>query len=1193
MTGRIGAFARDRRARIPFAVIALLLLVSSGTFVVHLHEGGDTAPAFETDRAMDQTEGAARTALSQALADASERAAAQPLTEPSDTPYGRVLDANESDEPFDRYLETLVYLETAENLDTVGQRVGDTETSVAVPEIAGPHGFASALDRVTVRNGEEHADIEPGVIEAEIENVTIVATRNGREIDRRTVTLTVATATPLYQLHDRTSTFQERLEAGITEPGFSQRFNAYIYALGWARGYAQYAGAPVTEVIANRHVVPAANDAVYRTQKDVFGSPDPDLSNTVRRGWLCMAMHDAEGLYGGLSGRETSYAGDLCDASGLLFGDQATGELPESPGVMDVLGKAPGMGAEHTIGVNRTAYLPLREMVAGSGKHSLDSVIDRVFEVEAETSHSVRTVSEPSFSHDPPRPYEFGRSSVVGTTNERTTVDVHRLAESEDDERYYEIEGTVRLRLNQTKEHTYRDGDRLHETTTSARGTRVIEFELSIEEGETSPNASIDQYNREGASQVRITQEHTYGPGPSNSRASESPTIPTGPTPAGYRNYGDVGEKALIAYFGSGDENRETSQRPTAADVEAVFEESWSDARQAQDLAFPGRRVVSVDPPARTDLERLLVRDLTGIQENASEITHTFERRDVLHDGSGTGPYGELIAKVGRAKRAYLDRERPYANVGQKAVYEARYVYFEALESDLERLEATHGAAMDELDAKLSDVGIERALSYLQQGVTATPPDPVPLESSSLTDTVTYDVSGSPTYLVAENVTTEEVPAVGNDVEAFAPLAVRNRNYFGTSYREVADGLLSRLAGVIGIGSPDAEMTFGMASDALRSSQLATEAARDGDYGDELAFEQLTGVLRANLDEAISEFESELADQIAFRLYPDSVVDACAPSGCSRNQRAELESAHPESVRCNRGGCEFDVDVPDDCHGDLCAFEEGSAGQRARPAIQRAVEAAVGEYSDSTEATAEAIDSGKLNGRIVDAVFHELNDTRERPAYAREMDAQQWRAVIESATRPAAMTAANEGSITVSDADLVEDLDSEIRRALGNVSEDVLRDRVSDRTDGTDPDLETYDDWIQGVDSSVRVPAGMPLLPYPNLWFATVNVWDVELEGEYARFEVSANVGSPETAGTTSYVREESSVDVEIGGEPRRLGSVEPISFSGRSLLVVVVPPGGIGVGDRDGDDPECSPTWPVAGDVSDGEIQCGGEPWR
>jgi hypothetical protein len=74
-------------------------------------------------------------------------------------------------------------------------------------------------------------------------------------------------------------------------------------------------------------------------------------------------------------------------------------------------------------------------------------------------------------------------------------------------------------------------------------------------------------------------------------------------------------------------------------------------------------------------------------------------------------------------------------------------------------------------------------------------------------------------------------------------------------------------------------------------------------------------------------------------------------------------------------------------------------------------------------------------------------------------------------------------------------------------------------------------------------------------------------------------MGTPETTTGTTYVRENMTVEYEIGGQTRKLGGVEPISFSRRTILVVVVPRG-VGVGDRDSENPEYSPTYPELGEI-------------
>ena len=1159
MSERARTLLADRRARVPFALIGILLLLVSSMFVVQMETEDNSTPPLETDRAIEQTDAAAQTALTASLTEANEQASTEPLTEAADTKYGQVLDGNHpsptDEDVFDRYLEALVYLNAKQHFEAAGQQVGSVETELRLPEISDSDDFETAIDSVTIRQGMAHPDIESGVVEAQIENVTLVVTRDGETIARENKTVTVAVATPLYELHNRVERFQERLDAGVTESGFSQRFNARIYALGWARGYAQYGGAPVTEVIANRHIVPAANDAVYRTQKDVFGAADPQLNNAIRRGWLCMAFHDAEGLYNGFSGEDGTYATDLCEQSEWLFGDQTTGELPDAPGTMDLLGNAPRMDTEQTIGVNRTAYLPLREMVSDTGEHSIESIIDRIFEIETAVDHSVETVSEPSFDHDPPRSYAMGHSQVVETTNQRTTVDIHDLSEPAEDEQYYEIEGQVRLHLEQTKEHAYRDSEGRHETETRSIGTRVLSFETTFEEKAVSPNANIDSYNHVAGEPIDIAGPYTYQPGPERSEASEVPTIPDGKSPAGFENYVDVEGAVLRAYFSGGQTNQpDEDGRPTIVDIESELANSWNTAVTGDDLTLPASKTVSLDPPSVSTLERVLTADISAIQGEASGITHRFERRDILHDGSGTGPYGELIEKVNNEKQHYLDRERPYANVGQKAVYEARYSYFQTLESELARYDSAHGSVMGKLDEKLPDTGLDRVLTYLQQGVTATPPDPVPLESSSLTEDVSYEISGSPTYLVTENITTGEVPPVGNTVDAFAPMAVRNENHLNIPYDSIVEGLIDRFADLLGRGGPDAELTLQMSSDALQAGQLATEAAADDEYGDESALGRLTTEFEESVEDAILEYQHEVSSQIAFNLYPD------------------------------------DVETQQECSELLCEFEEGSVGYEALPEIEEAVSRSVSESGADTAEIARAIHSGELNEEIVAAVFHRLDESQYRPAYAEELSSKEWRSIIESGTQPAATTAANEQTVTLSDTDIVEELDGKIRKILGDVTDDMTTERFEERLGGEVFDPEKYEQWVDGSNSPLRVPAGMPILPAGNLWFATANIWDIEVKGEYARFEASANVGSADSTTGMNYVRENHSVERELAGEKRVLGAVEPVRFSGRSALVVVVPPGGVGVGDRNDENPECSPTWPAVGDLSDEGVQCSTE---
>jgi hypothetical protein len=116
------------------------------------------------------------------------------------------------------------------------------------------------------------------------------------------------------------------------------------------------------------------------------------------------------------------------------------------------------------------------------------------------------------------------------------------------------------------------------------------------------------------------------------------------------------------------------------------------------------------------------------------------------------------------------------------------------------------------------------------------------------------------------------------------------------------------------------------------------------------------------------------------------------------------------------------------------------------------------------------------------------------------------------------------------------------------------------------------------------VPAGVPVTPVPGYWYATVNAWTVEVRGRYARFVARAAGGTPADApnATVAYVREDARATLDVDGddEPEVFGHSTPVSFRVRTAVVVVVPPGGSGVGDRVGDAVQASPGWPTPGRV-------------
>ena len=102
------------------------------------------------------------------------------------------------------------------------------------------------------------------------------------------------------------------------------------------------------------------------------------------------------------------------------------------------------------------------------------------------------------------------------------------------------------------------------------------------------------------------------------------------------------------------------------------------------------------------------------------------------------------------------------------------------------------------------------------------------------------------------------------------------------------------------------------------------------------------------------------------------------------------------------------------------------------------------------------------------------------------------------------------------------------------------------------------------------VPAGLPVSPTFSPWVATVNAWVIESRGAYGRFAVRTE------SGPATYIRDGTSValDVDDDGIPEPVGRNERIEFSVRTVAVVAVPSGGLGVGDTDGNADERSVAW-------------------
>ena len=160
--------------------------------------------------------------------------------------------------------------------------------------------------------------------------------------------------------------------------------------------------------------------------------------------------------------------------------------------------------------------------------------------------------------------------------------------------------------------------------------------------------------------------------------------------------------------------------------------------------------------------------------------------------------------------------------------------------------------------------------------------------------------------------------------------------------------------------------------------------------------------------------------------------------------------------------------------------------------------------------------------------------------------------------------------------DAMESTTARPRETTTTAAQEQARERYSDELEGMLADgIEAGNERARARVLGERLgalPAGLPLAPIPGYWYATANVWVVEVNGQYERFAVRTNRG--DGTGATTYLRDGRVSSITHGDDRIELGSAERVSISSKTAVVVVVPPGPRGVGDTDGSPIKQSDGW-------------------
>jgi hypothetical protein len=1010
--------ADDDRARVPFALVGVVLLVGSATYAATLAHRPDPASRPDAVAAIDRVDGAVATTVDQATHRAARDAARTPVLEPANTTAGRLLD---DDHTFRDYLRLRVYLAVRADLANAAVTVGAARAVPSLPATPDAAALAAALERVSLTRVD-------GGVRVRLENVTVTLHRDGRVVDRENRTVVRTVATPVLAIHERVQRYERRLNRGpAAGPGLGRRLTARVNALAWTRGYAQYGGAPISNVVANRHVELMTNGALLATQRAVLGRSDPVGRRATVGATAIVGGTDV--LMAGLEASETVRA---------LPGGPAYPNPPKAPKPPAPTRPPSAADGNVTVGVNLTADRAFAAVVDGEGQGSLNRTVAEVYGADVRLAGASRTVD---VAEEPARRPPGANWTLVGEETERTVVVKESAGPSPTvatGDRWHRLANhSRRVRIVRTTRKRWARGGGGDRQTTTTNGSTVTVREVTVAVvGRHAPS--------EFAPPREVAVVHERG-GP-----LDGPNLRGVPAAARERvadRYGTPTD--LVRRYVSGN--------------------------------LSGRlRVDGALPPGLADW---LHADLAALRDRVRALSVTVPRTRL---GAGEVNPAERLAEQVRARRAALLGAPPtYGSVAEKARVAARAAYLAAVLEHLAARAEQARSTRSAFDRVLADAGVDPAAvtASLDVGAASERPAAHPVATGGPLGPLNASVSATPAYLTLSGVSHERLPAV-QPGERYHPLVVRNVNLFTVPFGDAADA----------VGAPvfDQPNRTSLQSGArsLRSAEQALQRRSDPE-------------LAATRDE----LEAEVLRALAY-LRDRLRSTLAATDGISR---AEAGTAVDEGF----GRWEHPAERAD-------AAANGSlAAAVTRAALQR--------LEDAPRGRRELL-AGRVRSTLARARGSELARPRQ-PVVNRSSG------LARRSTALAVRSAIDEGASATAGA-------------------------VREKLDGK----VTYP------------PAGLPVAPVPGYWYVTTNVWSVTVRGEYLRFAVSVPAGSP--GQNLTYVRERGRValDWDGDGDRERVGRTTRVSFSVTTASVVVVPPGGPGVGDRNGDADERSAGWPSPG---------------
>ncbi|WP_207588366.1 DUF7286 family protein [Halomontanus rarus] len=886
------SIAGDDRGRIPFAMIAVLLLVASVGIVATLEQRSEPTVDRDVDIVMDRTTTAAQSELRTAVLDATHRAGAAPINTTNGSDVGRISEADDQSEAFRNYVKLLVYLEAVDRLPAAGQSVGsDAESTVSIPPVTSDTKTITGVDTdtgaITPNEAIDRVDLEVGYVDDNIEQGTMSATVHGVDFDAvvddepvptETRSVSVSAGSPVFELNERMREYETQLNKGFFDgdgtpdptdvDGLGQEMSVRLYPMAYMKAGWDRFGNRTTEpddhafeeVIDTDHTEVFANHAVFAVQEDVFGTRDPYADRTMRPQYLCTSLDlattigdveltadlnnitpgenitfsesleeqadqfndsDSDNVTVPVNGEvdvEEQLCGDDGHINDWVFGDEATGELPEVPPLSELLqdGIESMDVADHEIEVPidvlaRATYLEYHtegfedyanpDAIDGyegydDPKNYLDDLAaERRGMIEAEGGAIDRSFvgGAPGGNDD----YDRSPADIIDTlyaldvsTEQRSSADSlgSPATAGEGYERDYRNDSeTVLDATVHAIDHTpIPDGDGyerpIHEISAEVTvDMRITHGWEARNKTETSPNYTTTTLRQVSDVRVETTVTGAYGfdgggeyyTSDDDFRVSPDP-IETDYGPHTNTTFERGFEQALVEVTSA--ERYHTAERDIAAELESTL--SGSSPSTLERSAAAG--VVDTSSATLASDDLLSAGDRRALTETLNEELESVHgeftaewRADPLTVEVGELTDGETppAKAIEHIRTTYEDEyvgRGPYETPEDKARAQMRKAYFDRIYYWLALSDDEYDGQMDDVDQQIDDIGgdagfneLDDALGFVQGFANAdVDPDPVDLEGSAVLDDAQYEVSGSPTYLTTTSINRSRSAAI-------------------------------------------------------------------------------------------------------------------------------------------------------------------------------------------------------------------------------------------------------------------------------------------------------------------------------------------------------------------------------------------------------------------------------------------------